>query len=138
MVIDFHAHLFPESICAGRQCYCESEPAFELLYRSPASRLVSAPELLAAMDAHGVDTSVVFGFPWQNPELFKLHNDYIMEDSGVSTPAAARPPRRRSAALPAGFPGSGSLPSIAPGSMTMRSIAWRRSWTSAATGAGRS
>ena len=79
MIIDFHTHLFPESICSGRECYCESEPAFELLYHSPTSRLVSGPELLAVMDANGVDQSVVFGFPWQNPELFKLHNDYIME-----------------------------------------------------------
>jgi hypothetical protein len=30
------------------------------------------------MDANGVDRSVVFGFPWQNPELFKMHNDCIM------------------------------------------------------------
>jgi hypothetical protein len=36
MIIDFHTHLFPESICAGRECYCASEPAFELLYRSPS------------------------------------------------------------------------------------------------------
>jgi hypothetical protein len=79
MIVDFHTHLFPESICSGRECYCESEPAFELLYRSPKSRLVGATELLAAMDENGVDQSVVFGFPWQDPELFKMHNDCIME-----------------------------------------------------------
>ena len=79
MIIDFHTHLFPESICSGRESYCESEPAFELLYRSPKSRLAGATELLAAMDENGVDRSVVFGFPWQDPELFKMHNDCIME-----------------------------------------------------------
>ncbi len=78
MIIDFHTHLFPESICSGRQACCESEPAFERLYRSPKSRLVSAAELLAAMDENGVDKSVVFGFPWQSAELFKRHNDFIM------------------------------------------------------------
>lgn len=79
MIIDFHTHLFPESICSGRKCYCDSEPAFDMLYRSAHSRLVNAPELLAAMDDNGVDKSVVFGFPWQDPALFKMHNDYILE-----------------------------------------------------------
>jgi predicted TIM-barrel fold metal-dependent hydrolase len=119
MVIDFHAHLFPESICSGRQCYCESEPAFEWLYRSPASRLVSAPELLAAMDAHGVDTSVVFGFPWQNPELFKLHNDYIMEvvqrhpgrliGFGCFDPCSGEAPQEAERCLAGGLSGIGEL-----------------------------
>jgi predicted TIM-barrel fold metal-dependent hydrolase len=79
MIIDFHTHLFPESICSGRNACCDSEPAFEMLYRSPKSRLASAPELLAAMDENGVDKSVVFGFPWQNAELFRRHNDFIMD-----------------------------------------------------------
>ncbi|MFO7708068.1 MAG: amidohydrolase family protein [Desulfobacterales bacterium] len=79
MIIDFHTHLFPGSICSDRQCYWDSEPAFETLYRSPKSRLVGAPELLDAMDESGVDRSVVFGFPWQNPELFTMHNDCILE-----------------------------------------------------------
>ncbi|MCU0558610.1 MAG: amidohydrolase [Desulfobacterales bacterium] len=79
MIIDFHTHLFPDAVCSGRQCFCDSEPAFDMLYRSPKSRLVSTAALLAAMDANGVERSVVFGFPWQNPELFRMHNDCIME-----------------------------------------------------------
>lgn len=79
MIIDFHTHLFPDAVCSGRQCFCDSEPAFDMLYRSPKSRLVGAAELLASMDENGVDRSVVFGFPWQNPELFRMHNDCIME-----------------------------------------------------------
>jgi hypothetical protein len=79
MIIDFHTHLFPESICSGRNAFCDSEPAFEALYRSPKSRLVSAPELLAAMDENGIDKSVIFGFPWQTAELFRRHNDFIMD-----------------------------------------------------------
>jgi predicted TIM-barrel fold metal-dependent hydrolase len=31
------------------------------------------------MDAHGVDKSVVFGFPWTRAETFREHNDYVME-----------------------------------------------------------
>jgi hypothetical protein len=82
MIIDFHTHLFPDSICKGRDGYCASEPAFDLLYRSPGSRLVGTAELLRAMDVDGVDRSVVFGFPWQNPELYRMHNDCILEAVG--------------------------------------------------------
>jgi len=31
------------------------------------------------MDDQEVDKSVVFGFPWQNPDLVRKHNDYILE-----------------------------------------------------------
>jgi predicted TIM-barrel fold metal-dependent hydrolase len=78
MIIDFHAHIFPESICAQRQSCCLAEPAFDLLYGPPNARLVGPSELLAAMDAGGVDRAVVFGFPWQSPELYRRHNDFVM------------------------------------------------------------
>jgi predicted TIM-barrel fold metal-dependent hydrolase len=119
MIVDFHTHLFPASICSDRECYCETEPAFELLYRSATSRLVSTSELLAAMDANGVDTSVVFGFPWQDPELFKMHNDYIMEavqrhpgrliGFGCFDPSGSEAPREAERCLAAGLAGIGEL-----------------------------
>ncbi len=79
MIIDFHTHIFPADICRNREKYFPSEPAFELLYKSSKSRLIEAEDLLAAMDANGVDKSVVFGFPWKNPATVKLNNDYIMD-----------------------------------------------------------
>jgi uncharacterized protein len=79
MIIDFHAHIFPESICAQRRSCCLAEPAFDLLYGPPSARLVGPFELLAAMDAGGVDRAVVFGFPWRSPELYRRHNDFVME-----------------------------------------------------------
>ena len=78
MIIDFHTHLFPKEICAHREVYFPSEPAFKLLYQSPQSRLVTASELLNAMDENQVSKSVVFGFPWKNSDTFKKHNDFIM------------------------------------------------------------
>jgi hypothetical protein len=41
--------------------------------------LIGAIELLDAMDENEVDKSVIFGFPWKNSEIFKMHNDHIME-----------------------------------------------------------
>jgi len=79
MIIDFHTHIFPSEIRRSRENFFPSEPAFELLYRSSKSRLVGAGQLLEAMDENGVDKSVVFGFPWKNPETVKRNNDYIME-----------------------------------------------------------
>jgi len=119
MIIDFHTLLFPESICSGRKACCESEPSFEMLYRSPQSRLVSAPELLAAMDENGVDRSVVFGFPWQNAELFRRHNDYIMNTVqrhpdrligfGCFDPGNSEAPREAERCLDGGLAGIGEL-----------------------------
>jgi hypothetical protein len=79
MIIDFHTHIFPPVICQNRENFFPSEPAFELLYQSPKSRLIGAIELLDTMDENEVDKSVMFGFPWENSETFKMHNDHIME-----------------------------------------------------------
>ena len=79
MIIDFHTHIFPSAICQNRKHFFQSEPAFELLYQSAKSRLIGAIELLDAMDENEVNKSVIFGFPWKNPETFRMHNDYIME-----------------------------------------------------------
>jgi predicted TIM-barrel fold metal-dependent hydrolase len=79
MIIDFHTHIFPKDVCHQRAKYFAGEPAFELLYRSPKSRLVGADEMIQAMDENGVDKSVVFGFPWQSFETSRKHNDYIIE-----------------------------------------------------------
>jgi len=79
MIIDFHTHIFPKHIRENREKYFPSEPAFKLLYDLPGSKLVGAKEIVAAMDEHGVDKSVVFGFPWTHKTVFQRHNDYIME-----------------------------------------------------------
>ena len=119
MIIDSHTHLFPDAVCSGRQCFFDSEPAFDMLYRSPKSRLVGAAELLAAMDENGVDRSVVFGFPWQNPERFRMHNDCIMEavqrypgrliGFGCFDPLARESAREAERCLDGGLSGIGEL-----------------------------
>lgn len=79
MIVDTHTHIFPLQIRQNRAACFGAEPAFELLYRSPKSRLIGAAELLERMDADEVDKAVVFGFPWQSADIFKAHNDYILE-----------------------------------------------------------
>ena len=79
MIIDFHTHIFPKSIRLNRQDYFTGESAFRLLYDSPKSGLAGAQDIVDSMDQQNVDVSVVFGFPWRNAEIFKMHNDYISE-----------------------------------------------------------
>ena len=76
-IVDFHTHLFPPEFRQNREKYFAGEPAFELLYASPKSKMIGAKEIIASMDEQGVDVSVVFGFPWKNMDTARMHNDYI-------------------------------------------------------------
>jgi len=79
MIIDFHVHTFPADIRDHRERFFDDEPEFKLLYESPKSKLVSAGDIVAMMDEQEVDLSVVFGFPWRNPETCRLNNDYVID-----------------------------------------------------------
>ncbi len=79
MIIDAHTHIFPPAIRNQRERFFPGEGAFELLYRSPKSRLVGAAELVETMDQARVQMSVVFGFPWASLETSRRNNDYVIE-----------------------------------------------------------
>ncbi len=79
MMIDVHTHIFSKDIRENREKYFPDESAFRLLYEPPKSKLVSADELVNAMDEQGVDMSVIFSFPWKKADTFKRENDYILE-----------------------------------------------------------
>jgi predicted TIM-barrel fold metal-dependent hydrolase len=87
MVIDSHTHIFPSFIRENKVLYQEKDPGFGLLYSSSDARMVGADQLIENMDRENVDMSVVFGFPWRDEELYRRHNDYIIES------AAKRPDR---------------------------------------------
>lgn len=79
MLIDFHTHIFQPDICQGREEYCARDPWFDKLYSSPKANLVSAEDLIAEMDAAGVDSSVAFSFGWSDPGLAREGNSYILD-----------------------------------------------------------
>jgi predicted TIM-barrel fold metal-dependent hydrolase len=78
-VVDAHTHIFTPDVVGGREAYVGRDLWFEHLYANPRVLLVSSEELLASMDAAGIDQSVVCGFPWHDPGICHEHNDYLAE-----------------------------------------------------------
>lgn len=79
MLIDFHTHLFPPDVRDHRERYCARDPWFNKLYSSARARMVSAEDLIAEMDASGVDASVAFSFGWTDPGLVEETNSYVID-----------------------------------------------------------
>jgi uncharacterized protein len=79
MIIDFHTHIFSPEIKSERSIYAEKDPCFRALYSNEKARLITAGELVEAMDKNGVDVSVVMNIGWSTAELCRETNDYIME-----------------------------------------------------------
>ncbi|HIE16573.1 MAG TPA: amidohydrolase [Dehalococcoidia bacterium] len=87
MVIDFHTHVVPPEIKERRDKYLGRDACFSLLYAEPKAKLITAQELLTAMDEYEIDKSVILNLGWTSHELCVETNDYILE-------AAARHSRR--------------------------------------------
>ncbi len=79
MIIDAHIHSFPKEIRSNREKFFPNEPAFKLLYDSDKAKLVGTDDIIASLDKQEVHKAVIFGFPWENADLFKRHNDHILE-----------------------------------------------------------
>lgn len=79
MLIDFHTHIFPPDIQHHREHYCARDPWFNELYANPRARMASAEELIAEMDASGVDAAVSFSFGWTDPGLIEETNSYVID-----------------------------------------------------------
>ncbi|MFH1086965.1 MAG: amidohydrolase family protein [Chloroflexota bacterium] len=78
MIIDFHTHIFPPKVKEDRDGYF-ADPLFKVCYSSPKSRVITADDLVQAMDREGIDVSVVMNLGWSSPELCRETNDYILE-----------------------------------------------------------
>src|SRR5579859_1548676 len=79
MLIDFHTHLFPPDICEHRERYCARDSWFNKLYANPQVGIASAEDLIAEMDASGVDASVTFSFGWTDVGLIEETNSYVID-----------------------------------------------------------
>ncbi|MCX6005839.1 MAG: amidohydrolase family protein [Chloroflexi bacterium] len=79
MIIDSHTHIFSREVLLDREQYCTSDPCFGLLYSSPRARLLSAEELINAMDERGISKSAVLNIGWASHDMCVRTNDYILE-----------------------------------------------------------
>jgi predicted TIM-barrel fold metal-dependent hydrolase len=84
VIIDFHAHIFPPELRDRRAELIQPEPTFAEMYSRPRAEMATAEDLLASMDEAGVDRSVALGFAWQDHELIRAHNDYLLESAAKS------------------------------------------------------
>jgi predicted TIM-barrel fold metal-dependent hydrolase len=79
VIIDFHTHITAAEIIARRDEYLVRDAWFRDLYANTNARLSSAEDLLAAMDRDGVHQAVAFGFGWQDMDICRRDNDYVIE-----------------------------------------------------------
>ncbi len=78
-MVDVHTHLFPEWVRKDRKRFVKRDPVFKEIYESEKARMVTGPEMVAAMDENDVALSVVFGFPWADQGINRDHNDAVLE-----------------------------------------------------------
>ena len=79
MIVDFHTHIFPPEVIARRDEFFGRDPWLEELYGNPKAKMASAEDLIASMDADGVDVSVAFPFGWRDPGLAEECNSYVLQ-----------------------------------------------------------
>lgn len=79
MLIDFHTHVVPPGIKERRADYVGRDACFSLLYAEPKAKLATAEEVIASMDEHEIDKSVILNLGWVSHELCVETNDYILE-----------------------------------------------------------
>src|SRR5690242_1834471 len=79
MIVDFHTHIFPPEVVARRADFAARDPWFAELYGDPKARMATADDLIASMDADGVDVSVACGFGWRDAGIAEECNSYVMQ-----------------------------------------------------------
>jgi len=82
VILDAHAHVFPPDFIARRAELLALDPTFAEMYGNPRARLATADDLLDAMHGAGVDRAVTAGFAWRDPQLCRMHNDYLLRTAG--------------------------------------------------------
>lgn len=80
-VVDAHTHVFPPDVRRDRAAFARRDRWFDLLYADPRALLASDHDLLASMNAAGIATSILCGFPWFDPGLCRHHNDASAESA---------------------------------------------------------
>jgi predicted TIM-barrel fold metal-dependent hydrolase len=87
VIVDAHCHVLPDRVRANLAEYCAADPWFGACHSGAGARVASVEDLLADMDAAGIDRAVCFTWPFADPALCAEGNDYLAA-------AVARHPQR--------------------------------------------
>ena len=79
MIIDVHTHIFPPHTQQNRERLVSRDPGFRRIYDNEKAKMITAEDLVAMLDRESIDKAVTFGFPWQDLELCRQGNDYVLE-----------------------------------------------------------
>ena len=79
MLVDVHTYIFPPAMQQNRGEFVSRDPGFRCIYQNEKAKMVGAQEVVTMLEREQVDKAVVFGFPWQEIELCKQGNDYVLE-----------------------------------------------------------
>jgi predicted TIM-barrel fold metal-dependent hydrolase len=78
MIIDFHTHIFSPDVKNHREKYINEDRLFASLYSNPRAKLITADDLISAMDEQHIDKSVILNIGWESHELCVRSNDYLI------------------------------------------------------------
>ena len=78
IIVDSHTHILPKFIDKNREKYFAIDATFKELF-SNGEKIVSVEELIDSMDRNKIDCSIVLGFGWNDIELARRSNEYIIE-----------------------------------------------------------
>lgn len=125
MIVDAHTHLFPPAFIRDRAALAAREPWFGLAYGDGRARMATAEDLVASLDAAGIDGAVACGWPWRDLGLCRAHNDYLLDAArryperlralAIVPPADPRAAAEAARCLDAGAAGLGELNADAQG-----------------------
>ncbi len=77
MIVDSHVHILPASMRDARDELANADAWFDLCHRG-GRVILTAQELLATMDATGIDRSVCFGWPFADPAHCAEVNEHLI------------------------------------------------------------
>ncbi len=74
-------HIYPPEIERERKKISEKEPWFEGMINSRVHKWGTDESLISHMDLHGIKSSLVTGFAFQDQGLCRLMNDYVLDSA---------------------------------------------------------
>ena len=89
-VIDSHVHIYPPEFERDRDSIAAREPWFDQLTSSKVQKWGTADELVAAMDASGMECAFATSFAFRDQGLCRAANDYVL-DAAQRFPGRIKP-----------------------------------------------